>query len=358
MYDALRTNLPKEIMAFTDFSFDADIPSFMTHQEVLRYLQRYAEHYGLAKHVAFCTVVEKVAPLLAPDDDVTNPRWRIETRDLITSNHSCEDFDYVLICNGHYSKPFIPPIPGLESFPGCITHSHQYRKPSPFKDQTVLVIGDGFSGTDIMLDIAAVSKRVYLSNSHKPMEVTLPQNVEQVSRVTAIIGNTVCTEERSLEVTCLIFCTGYLYHAPFLTENCGVMAESKRVHPCYHHTFNATYPSMAFIGLNIRVIPFPCFDLQVQWVMAVWRGDKLLPSRDEMVQQCCHDYRLRLERGMPAHFAHYMGTLQWDFYEQLAAMGGAPPLDPTVKEIYDIVSHRRLRDIQTYRDELNQTPPW
>ena len=37
-------------------------------------------------------------------------------------------------------------------------------------------------------------------------------------------------------------------------------------------------------------------------------------------------------------------------------MGGAPPLDPTVKEIYDIVSHRRLRDIQTYRDELKSNP--
>ena len=61
---------------------------------------------------------------------------------------------------------------------------------------------------------------------------------------------------------------------------------------------------------------------------------------------------------MSMHHAHYMGALQWDFYEQLAAMGGVPPLDPKVKEIYDIVSHRRLRDIQTYRDELNKTPPW
>ena len=346
-------------MAFTDFRFDSDIPSFMTQQEVLRYLQRYAEHYGLVQHIAFCTVVEKVAPLLAPDDDVTVPRWRIATRNLVTSHHSCEDFDYVLICNGHYSKPFIPAIPGLESFPGCITHSHQYRDPWPFKDQTMMVVGDNFSGTDIMLDIAAVSKRIYLSNSNKPLEAIMPQNVEQVSRITTITGNTVCTEGRSLEeVNHLIFCTGYLYHIPFLAKDCGVLVESKRIHPCYHHTINATYPSMAFIGLNVRIIPFPCFDLQVQWVTSIWRGDKRLPSRDEMVQQCCHDYRLRLERGMSTHHAHYMGALQWDFYEQLAAMGGVPPLDPKVKEIYDIVSHRRLRDIQTYRDELNKTPPW
>lgn len=259
----------------------------------------------------------------------------------------------------HYSKPYIPPIPGLDSFSGCTTHSHQYREPSPFRDQTVLVIGDGFSGIDIMLDVAAVSKAVYLSNSRKPLECSLPPNVEQVARITEIRGNTVCTAgDRLLEVTCLVLCTGYLFDAPFLMEDCGVVVEGKRVHPLYHHTFNAIHPSMAFIGLCLRIIPFPCFDLQLRWILAVWTGAKELPSCDEMVQHYHHDYHQRLACGMPPHYAHYMGNLQWDFYGLLVAMGGASPLPPTIKKMYDVVSHRRVRDIQTYRDELNREPPW
>lgn len=357
MYDALRTNLPKQLMQFTDFSYEPDVPPFMSHRDVLRYLREYAEHYDLVRHIAFSTVVEKVTPLAA-STDVTSPRWSVQTRDLITSAVTQGTFDYVLVCNGHFNKPFVPSVPGLDSFPGSIMHSQEYREPSPFKNEAVLIIGDGLSGIDIMVEIATVARMVYLSNSRNPLESSMPANVEQVSRVISIRGNTVCTKERSLEVTRVIFCTGYLYHFPFLTEDCGILVDGKRVQPCYYHTFNAIYPSMAFIGLPSRMIPFLCFDLQVQWVLAVWRGDKVLPSRDEMVQQCHDDYTQRLAHGMPPQYAHFMGPLQWGFYEQLANMGGVSPLNPTIKKIYDIVSFRRVRDIDTYRDELNKAPPW
>lgn len=82
-------------MQFTDFPFDANLPSFISHQDVLNYLQKYAEHYDLLKYITFCTAVEKVTPLHAG-----GARWRVQTRDLVTSHQTCEDFDYVLVCNG------------------------------------------------------------------------------------------------------------------------------------------------------------------------------------------------------------------------------------------------------------------
>lgn len=45
------TNIPKEAMAFQGFPFPADLPSFMKHQDVLKYLQNFAEHYGLHKYI-------------------------------------------------------------------------------------------------------------------------------------------------------------------------------------------------------------------------------------------------------------------------------------------------------------------
>ena len=46
-----RTNLPKEIMAFPDFPFDASLPSFVMHHDVLNYLQKYADHFELERYI-------------------------------------------------------------------------------------------------------------------------------------------------------------------------------------------------------------------------------------------------------------------------------------------------------------------
>ena len=51
MYKNLRTNLPKEVMAFPDFPFDEKLPSFMRHTDVLDYLEKYAAHFNVLKFV-------------------------------------------------------------------------------------------------------------------------------------------------------------------------------------------------------------------------------------------------------------------------------------------------------------------
>ena len=51
MYDSLVTNLPKEIMAFFDFPFKSNLPSFITHEDMLSYLYEYAYHNHLMGHI-------------------------------------------------------------------------------------------------------------------------------------------------------------------------------------------------------------------------------------------------------------------------------------------------------------------
>jgi dimethylaniline monooxygenase (N-oxide forming) len=48
-----RTNLPKEAMAFPDFPFDPTKykTSFVRHGEVRDYLDDYADHYELRRHI-------------------------------------------------------------------------------------------------------------------------------------------------------------------------------------------------------------------------------------------------------------------------------------------------------------------
>ena len=46
-----RTNLPKEVMAFPDFPFDKELPSFIGHMDVRKYLDAYADHFDLKRFI-------------------------------------------------------------------------------------------------------------------------------------------------------------------------------------------------------------------------------------------------------------------------------------------------------------------
>ena len=69
----------------------------------------------------------------------------------------------------HYSVPRVPTIPGLESFPGLVVHSHEYRYPEVYQGMRVVIFGAGSSGEDICLQVAKCAEMVYLS--HKKLSL-------------------------------------------------------------------------------------------------------------------------------------------------------------------------------------------
>lgn len=60
----------------------------------------------------------------------------------------------------HFSVPFLPDIPGQETFSGEITHSQFHRLPQKYDDKTVLVLGAGESGVDIAADLSPHATRI------------------------------------------------------------------------------------------------------------------------------------------------------------------------------------------------------
>lgn len=66
-----------------------------------------------------------------------------------------DEYDSVMICNGHYTIPLEPNIPNVEDFVGNRVHSHYYRQPNEgmFCDKVVLVLGAAASGSDIGLEV-------------------------------------------------------------------------------------------------------------------------------------------------------------------------------------------------------------
>jgi cation diffusion facilitator CzcD-associated flavoprotein CzcO len=104
------------------------------HEYVRRYVEKRAFNITFGVHVT------RVTP--------HNGGWRVE------SSEGIDDYPVVVLATGRFSKPYLPVIPGIESFTGRLLHAHDVRDPSAFRGQRVLVIGAGPSGGDLAAAIA------------------------------------------------------------------------------------------------------------------------------------------------------------------------------------------------------------
>ncbi len=62
-----------------------------------------------------------------------------------------------------FAKPYIPHLPGMNTFEGDFLHSNHYNCPSRFQGNKVIVIGAHTSGQDISLDISPFADKVIFS---------------------------------------------------------------------------------------------------------------------------------------------------------------------------------------------------
>jgi hypothetical protein len=56
----------------------------------------------------------------------------------------------------------------------------------------------------------------------------------------------------------------------------------RQVHPLYRHLLHTVHATLAVIGVPIKVLPFPLFDLQVRFFCNHLAGEFTLPSKAEM----------------------------------------------------------------------------
>ena len=259
----------------------------------------------------------------------------------------------------HFSVPIVPEIPGLESFPGLVMHSHEYRHPEVFQEKRVVILGAGSSGEDISLEVAKCAEMVYLSHK-KTLLSKLPVNVEQHLPVTSVsIDGTVQFDDgQENNVDAILFCTGYLISFPFLDRECGIQVNNNRVTHLYKHIFNTKYPTLSFIGLCSKFCIFPHFSLQAQYIAAVLSGGKTLPSEEEMNADEDKDFQERLSLGLREKHAHYLAYagLKWDYDSIIARLAGVDALCPVYNDLGKHVLNRRMHFLMEYKkDEFKLT---
>ena len=93
----IRTNLPKEVMAFPEFPFPEHLPSFMTSRNVAKYLKDYAKHFDLLKYVKLQREIISVKPC-QNEEQFT---WQVVSKDMNNGRTDNEEFDAVIVCNGY-----------------------------------------------------------------------------------------------------------------------------------------------------------------------------------------------------------------------------------------------------------------
>ncbi|KAG2443029.1 hypothetical protein HYH02_009444 [Chlamydomonas schloesseri] len=288
MYKHLRTNLPREIMSYSDFPFDSavlgprysgDRRRFCSHQEVLGYLEAFADFYQLKPLVRYHTRVLAVEPVAAAEpasaagssgattgseadankkeEEEEEVVWSVTSERLASNGRAStssaggsadgdigrdsgslaqerEMYDAVVVCNGHYAEPRLPDpdqVRGLlppGHFPGQQLHSHNYREPAQWAGKTVLVVGASNSGEDVSRELSAGgAARVLLAARSWKNEAwgadAAPygpaNNIYRYPMVSELHADGSVTFEggrREGPIDAIIWCTGYKYSFPFL----------------------------------------------------------------------------------------------------------------------------------------------
>lgn len=90
---------------------------------------------------------------------------------MITETNSCLfKSKYIIIATGAFNQPKSIHFNGMETFPGKILHSCQYKTGKDFKSQNVLVVGFGNSACEIAIDL-------FEQGAITSMSVRSPENV-------------------------------------------------------------------------------------------------------------------------------------------------------------------------------------
>ncbi len=323
LYASLTTNLPRDLMAFDGYTFDSagggedHWPRYPGHAQVAEYLQRFSDDCDITGRIRFEHEVGCVTP--------AGQGWRVFG----------ERFDAVAVCNGHFSEPIVPSLPGIEHFKGAALHSHNYRRPQPFAGKRVVVLGSSVSGADLARELASVAT-VHFSGRAFTQTIRGRDGIVRCPSMTSLDGaDAVLTGGgRIRDVDAIVFCTGYHYRLPFLPPFVGGRVRNNRVRNVYQQLLDIDHPNLAFVGLGFRIVPFPFFQRQARWFARLLAGAFELPPRAERRAALARQLRHNRDAGIAERHFHRLESTQIEYLNELAGQCGDEPMPAWFGELW------------------------
>ncbi|XP_060070493.1 flavin-containing monooxygenase 5-like [Ylistrum balloti] len=350
IYRDLVSNLPKLMMEFPDFpNTDPDTDSsFMHREDVMNYIKRYADHHDLGKFIRTHTYVTNVCP----NSEERFPEWTVSYYDVRNKEPQQDVFHAVFVCTGHQHTPYIPDIEGVKEFQGEIIHSKNYRIPERFTNKRVVILGASFSGTDLALGISPYAKQIFLSHIKERLKSVFPENIIEkpgIKRMTRT--SVVFLDDTEEEVDVLLFCTGYSYNFPFLSDDV-INVNGNKVMPLYKHVVNVKHPNLFFVGILELVPYFLLANVSSKFAVAVLNGDISLPSQTEMQESVEEDFENRKKRGDKPH-AFIDNEKIWEYERDLSKLVGIQPSPIVLKLIRAFLIYDVTHNVTSFRQKKN-----
>ncbi|HEX4725768.1 MAG TPA: NAD(P)/FAD-dependent oxidoreductase [Pseudonocardiaceae bacterium] len=123
--------------------------AFPLQDEILGYLRRCADRYGLRQHIRFGVEISGAR--------YADGGWRL------TAVDGQEFTARVLVpAVGQLNRPKWPDLPGMADFAGVAFHSARWRHDHDLAGRTVAVIGTGPSAAQFVPHVAATARKVYV----------------------------------------------------------------------------------------------------------------------------------------------------------------------------------------------------
>ncbi|MFI5797427.1 flavin-containing monooxygenase [Streptomyces sp. NPDC051677] len=333
-YPSLHANTSKTVMQYPSFPMPDDCPDYPHHTQVARYLDAYADRFGVREHIRFDTEVTRAAP--APGGG-----WTVTLGDGATHSYRA-----VLVASGgRHGEPVYGRFDG--EFTGAQLHSMDYAGPKDFEGARVVVLGLGATAADLATEISRVAETTCLSvrtghyvvpkilegrpidrlsplmkklsvEQRRPLvklmlklvhgdmtQYGLPAPPYQVGQgplvasselLPAIVHGRivprpviVAAEDRkvrfadgqTVEADAIVHCTGYRIAYPFLDEE--HVGAGDDAPPLYHQVVPPQTEGLYFIGLlHSMTALMPLAEAQSDWVGDLLTGAVRLPARERM----------------------------------------------------------------------------
>jgi cation diffusion facilitator CzcD-associated flavoprotein CzcO len=148
-YPGAACDVPSHVYSFS-FAPNPDwTRSFSTQPEIQAYLERTARDLGVLPHVRFRHTVTEARW------DEAEARWRVATDRGTTFSAR-----FLVAAAGPLSEPVIPPIPGLEDFPGEVFHSARWDHDHDLAGERVAIVGTGASAIQFAPHVQAEAEHL------------------------------------------------------------------------------------------------------------------------------------------------------------------------------------------------------
>jgi putative flavoprotein involved in K+ transport len=146
-YDSLHLHTARWLSGLPGVRIPHRFGSWVQRDDLVAYLARYAEHFGIAPRFGV-----SVSRIERADDS-----WRVQASD------GTYEAGAVVLATGLSHTPAVPDWSGLHTYTGSFRHSSDYREPSAYVGRRVLVVGAGNSAAEIATELSTVAADVRLS---------------------------------------------------------------------------------------------------------------------------------------------------------------------------------------------------